>query len=97
MELSARDQITERLVAEAQRNPEFRQRLLADPNGTISEVLGASLPESVSIRVVEATPTHQYLVLPMVDPANELSDMELEEVAGGGVCWDTRPMCWGTD
>jgi len=71
---------------EASRLLSFRQRLLDNPKATLEEELGTRLPEGVEVRAVEETPDTVFIVLP-VRPADvesgELSDRELEGVAGG--------------
>ena len=52
------------------------------------EELGTRLPEGVEVRAVEETADTIYLVLPNASAASEtaeLSDQELEAVAGGYV------------
>jgi len=67
----------------------FRQRLIEDPKAAVEQELGARLPEEVRVVAVEETPDTIYLVLPATPMAGregvELSDGELESVAGG---WD---------
>ena len=81
------EQIRQALVQRSVEDEELRQRLLADPKGTVEQELGAELPEEVEIRCMEETPDIVYLVLPprSQDSAGggELSDSELETVAGG--------------
>ncbi|HEY9600229.1 MAG TPA: NHLP leader peptide family RiPP precursor [Allocoleopsis sp.] len=61
----------------------FKTKLLSDPKSAIAKAMGLTLPESLEIRVYEDTPTVKHLVLP-VNPFNsELSDADLELVAGG--------------
>ena len=64
---------------------ELRRRLLSDPKGTVEQELGAKLPERIEIRAVEETLETIYLVLPprSSDPGGELSERELQAVAGG--------------
>jgi hypothetical protein len=59
--------------------------LLQHPNATVTQELGVSIPASMEIRVVEETPSTLYLVLPSqpIAPGQELSDRDLEQVAGG--------------
>jgi hypothetical protein len=79
------------LVQRSLEDEDFRQRLLDDPKGTIEQELGSRLPEGVEVRAVEETADTVYLVLPSaaaVGEGEELSDRELEQVAGGG-SWET--------
>ena len=74
------------LVQRSLQDEEFRQRLLEDPKGTVEQELGTQLPEGVEVRVVEESAQTIYLVLPSASPVGEggeLSDQELEAVAGG--------------
>jgi hypothetical protein len=78
----------ERTIVERSLEDEvFRQRLLDDPKGTVEQELGRGLPEGVQVRVVEESADTLYLVLPSAsaldDRGDELSDQELEAVAGG--------------
>jgi hypothetical protein len=78
-----------RIIEKSLADEVFRQRLLEDPKGALEEEFGTRLPERVQVRVVEETAETTYLVLPIVSPlggeeGDELSDQELEEVAGGG-------------
>ena len=81
-----RAEMERRLVERSLQDEDFRQRLLADPKAAVEEELGIQLPAEVQIRVVEETADTIYLALPSASPAGEggeLSDQELEAVAGG--------------
>lgn len=69
-------------------DPEFRARLMSDPRGTVSELVGVPLPDGVTVTVHEESLTSIHLVVPAQPGAGELSDDDLELVAGGGNCWD---------
>ena len=69
------------IVAKAWADEAFKQRLLAEPNVVLKEE-GLELPQGVEFRVVENTPNVVYLPLPPT-PSEELSDEQLEQVAGG--------------
>ena len=76
-----------RLIDRSMEDEEFRQRLLDDPKGTLEQELGMSLPEGLEVRAVQESAQSIYMVLPLASPLGEgveLSDRELEEVAGGG-------------
>lgn len=70
---------------------DFRDRLLNEPNAVLAEMAGQELPQDFTIRFVEKDEhTDALIVLPdMVPETTELSEAELEAVAGGGdgSCW----------
>ena len=70
-----------KIIARAWRDPAFKAKLLADPHATLKEA-GLQVREGVTVTVVENTDTHHHLVLPP-KPTGELSDAELDKVAGG--------------
>jgi hypothetical protein len=80
-------QVTDsQIIAKAAKDEAFKKALLANPKAALESEFGVKLPEDVSYKVLEETANQQYLVLPAVPPAapeDELSDAELEEVAGG--------------
>jgi hypothetical protein len=90
-EASSREQMERRLVQRSLEDDAFRQRLLEDPKGTVEEELGTRLPEDVRVVAVEETADTIYLVLPFVSmdahEEGELTDLDLEAVAGG---WDAQ-------
>jgi hypothetical protein len=76
-----------RIVQRSIEDDAFRQRLLDDPKGAVEQELGARLPEGVRVEAVEETQDTIYLVLPATPmegaEGRELSDQQLESVAGG--------------
>jgi Nitrile hydratase, alpha chain len=82
----SRAEMERRLIQRSLEDEEFRQRLLAEPRAAIEQELGSRLPESVEVRVVEESADTIYLVLPSRSAdaqGSELSDRELDAVAGG--------------
>jgi hypothetical protein len=82
---AARQQLQARLLEKAWKDAAFRRALTADPTGTLGRELGMTVPAGVRLTVLEESPTHRYLVLPAAPTRQEgeLSDRELEAVAGG--------------
>jgi len=65
-------------------NPKYRENLLKNPRDIIARQFEMKLPANVSVKVVEETADVIYVVLPHLAKAGaELSDSELESVAGG--------------
>ena len=85
-----RSEMERRLVERSLEDESFRQSLLSDPKGALEEELGRRLPEDVQVRALEETTDTIYLVLPStsaVVEGEELSDPDLETVAGGDTNW----------
>jgi Nitrile hydratase, alpha chain len=84
---TGRDEVERRIIQRSIEDESFRQRLIEDPKAAVEQELGTRLPEEVRVVTVEETADTIYLVLPstpMEDAeGGELSDLELEEVAGG--------------
>ena len=81
-----RAEVERTLVQRSMEDEDFRQRLLDDPKEPVEQELGSRLPEGVEVRAVEESAQIIYLVLPSASPlgqGGELSDQELDEVAGG--------------
>ena len=71
------------IITRAWQDEEFKQHLLNDPEAAL-ESEGISLPSSMNITIVEETSTSFYFVIPpKPSDTDELSDAELETVAGG--------------
>ena len=86
---SGRAEMERRLIEKSLEDESFRQRLIEDPKAAVEQEWGTRLPEEVRVVAVEETADTIYLALPFVtadaQEAGELSDRQLEAVAGG---WD---------
>ncbi|MEY2833407.1 MAG: hypothetical protein RLZZ574_2666, partial [Cyanobacteriota bacterium] len=83
---TTRNELEARVIAKAWQDETFKQELLSNPKAIFSEELGQSLPDEVEIRIIEENPTTLYLILPMkpmVADGEELSEEQLQAVAGG--------------
>jgi len=82
-----RAELERRLIERGLEDDVFRQQLLADPKAIIEREIGTQLPENLRVVAVEETADTIYLVVPRSLPlggeGEELSDRELEAVAGG--------------
>jgi hypothetical protein len=78
-----RTEYTDRLIERAERDDEFRARLLSDPKAAISEQLGVEIPDSLNIRVVEEAPSEVIMALPAKAAPSQLSEEQLVSVSGG--------------
>ncbi len=69
------------ILSKAAQDSDFRARLIANPRAAISDETGTTIPERFDVMVHEDSATTAHLVLP---PSPELTEAELEMVAGGG-------------
>ncbi len=76
-------------IARAWRDPEYKAKLLGDPHAALAEA-GIEIPEGTQVKVVENTADIRHIVLP-VAPEGELSDEEIERLAGGAEI-DKKPV-----
>jgi len=70
----------------------FRAELLQNPSVAIAKVAGIELPENFNIRIIENDPTYTatFVLPPLI--SGELSDEDLDNVAGG-VTYDPNQSC----
>ena len=95
--LARRQEIEIKLIERAWKDEAFREALIRDPKGTLAREFSAEFPEQVEIEVVAETDRKKYLVIPQ-PVSGELSEEELEQVAGGVLEIDAflkGPSEWG--
>ena len=81
-EKMTRGQVQDLLTKFAAENPKYREALLRDPKGTIERQFATSLG-NVQVKTLVETADTTYVVVPHVAGEGELSDADLEKVAGG--------------
>ncbi len=78
-------EIYEIVLNEAMTDEDFRAELLADPKTAIAKCTGIELPEDFNVKVVEEDEDADMTILLPKMPGEELSDEDMDNVAGGGV------------
>jgi hypothetical protein len=86
-----RNEIEAVIVKKALEDPKFKSRLLQSPKQVVQEQIASKqkdfkLPDGLDVKVLEETKSTLYIVIPRIPAgvaAGELSDNELEAVAGG--------------
>jgi hypothetical protein len=88
------------VVNKAIQEPAFRAQLLANPKAAVEKALNAPLPAGITLKVIEAGKTDFTVVLPYqakTSANGELSDSDLESVAGGSKSGATQFFTSTTD
>lgn len=79
-----RGEIQDLLTKFSKSNPRYRAALLKNPKLVLEGQMGGKIPDGITVKAVEETPDTIYVIVPYVPkPGAELSDSELESVAGG--------------
>jgi hypothetical protein len=77
-----RGEVQDLLAKFAINNPRYREALMKDPKSVVERQLNTSLG-NVKVKAVVETADTVYVVVPHVASEGELSDSDLEKVAGG--------------
>jgi hypothetical protein len=72
----------EKVIATALVDKAFKQKLMADPVSVLGAE-GVEIRPGVQIRVVEDTENVHHLVLPVKPSSKDLTDDQLQQIAGG--------------
>lgn len=80
----SRSQLLNDILGRAATDPTFRTWLLTEPVAAIHASFGVQVPEGYRIKFIErGSDVDALVVLPDLETNGELSEEELEEVAGG--------------
>ncbi|MBV8214965.1 MAG: NHLP leader peptide family RiPP precursor [Verrucomicrobia bacterium] len=90
----SRKDIKEALVRAALKDEAFRESLLANAKFAVERALGTTLPDRLKVVLLQETDDLMYIVLPkdFPDDTADLSDAELETIAGGFLSAETNPL-----
>ena len=78
----SRGEVQDLLIKFAAENPQYRQELLRNPKGLIERQFNTSLGK-INVKAVADTADTVHVAVPYVASSGELSDADLEKVAGG--------------
>jgi hypothetical protein len=83
--MKQRKEYEQQLIEKAMKDEAFRKQLVMDPATAIETEFGIKIPETITINVLEENSHSFYVVLPAKkrETDDELTDVELEQVAGG--------------
>ena len=82
-ETTASNPLFRKAIAKAHSDANFKARLRQNPKSAIAELTVENLPEDLDICVHENTSNLKHLVIFVDSASEELSERELEAVAGG--------------
>ena len=84
-EAAAAEESYKALLSRSATDLDFRQRLLADPAAAVAEFTGREVPDTFNVSFIENRADATVVLPDYVDPETELSEDELEAVAGGEI------------
>jgi hypothetical protein len=94
--IQARKVFEARILARASDDPAFRERLLKNPIAAFEEEIGRPFPRTLKVQVLEEPVDTLTLVVPAAPlPGGELSDAQLDGVAGGSLWTDIKQFLGG--
>jgi hypothetical protein len=83
----------EAVTSKAVTDSAFRALCLSNPREAVKQATGIELPENFKLQVVDNAGAHYTLVLPDAVSGEELNEVELQQVAGGGILQSKIGFC----
>lgn len=93
--LKGQNSIISQVIQQTLADDAFKARLLQNPKAGIKEATGEDMPDSLTICFYEDTPTSKHVVIPANPTNEELSESQLEMVAGGIAAIPIKPVITG--
>ena len=87
-----RSELQKEVVKEVMSNSEFRKQLLANPKETLNKNFKTDFSDKINVNIIEEDQNTVNIIVP--EASSELSDDELENVAGGGCFLKLCPVKW---
>ena len=88
-----RQEVIQKIIDRAANDAAYKQELTDNPKAVLAQE-GFNIPEDIQVTVLEETPTHFTFVLPMTPQVEELSESDLESVAGGAAATQGLDVMW---
>jgi len=81
------------IAKQAMEDSEFKAKLLENPK-TVAQEMGIVIPDGLKIKILENQPDAMNVIVPFNPACRELSDADLEAIAGGKA--SNATICGGT-
>ncbi len=90
------ENIMQKVIVKALKDPSFKERLIADPAAVLKEE-GVDLPANAKINIIQAKENEVNIVIPFMPEGQDVSSLNDEDLAkmAGGTCIElTKVKYW---